>query len=1384
LLLVLQICQLLLGDCRAVDVLCGIDDSLVQPFLEFVATQDNNVQITKHLLEIVRCLLGSKSVPFRRILRKYVTHPAPVVRDIIHDIFLSPAVSLESREKVLMETLEVVFDCQMAEFMVMLLPVVRANGNLDSIWNQVVDEVLHRFAPGSELSVVEKLGFVPPSGPFSQAVFSLLLELKFRLGENVSRRTELFRFLVDNLLYCSTHFIEIGASFSELLTSLANPELRDYLVAQAKVAFSRCPAEGSQFQLSRNVTFRGLRNMGATCYLNSILQQLFWILPFRDGFLSQDFGDCDWAVELQNLFGELRFFPAACVDPSGFVGCWKGIDDMPISPRTQQDAVEFLNLILDRMEQLLPDIVKPLFYGTTLVRFRGVGNDFEQETKEPFLTLPLQVMNLANVSESFEASLVPEDYPDYQADGFGKIPVVRTTRILESPPFLIITLQRFTYVISAGERTKINSKYEFPEVLDIAPITTDPSQSLVYDLIGIVQHFGTAQAGHYVSHVKIDGDWRTFNDGTVSKSLDPVASSFGGHDGGNAYLLFYSRRDRPEFPKVSLNSRVIENCQKDVERAVLKSRHSNSDYLKLITDLCDDSVFLFELLGKDFPSWLHKKCECPAFAAGLLSNFDRHERILLQPGILTMRSDYVQLIVTALRNVNKAELETFSDFLFERAISLEFKFFPTEFFSLFLTIIDLDQSIELATWLERFSCILKQVLHHETLAKSDISILFRIMLKLLPMDASLANQLKQFLSPETIKACLALRVNSVDFTQLLSFTVRNSQTDVKFLLSVVDSEVSAAVLACVFVCVLPRDSASVGRFCETLAKRHRPFLQEFLGEVARSSLSEIVKPFFEESDRWVRLFVLNSDQKVRDAVVRLFQLFPQPPLECFIQLHRALMAQLPSLLRITCPLLSSYESIAIKLASSPTFDYFCLLQWTITNGGIVVESIDVFLDCLASFRDNCEFPETNFAKNHCLSCLFGVAHSFDLFDERRLLSLLSHLAEISFADRSKLESIKIVQAFLPLIPPTKVQLLFNSELFDHILKRCFSAVPGFPVFSRFASDIISFILDARHRIDQGRLRSQVFGDNFLYNISEYRSRLYLKLCRSLIKRDRQSSIDFRTNGCHAVLWRTIASNTRFGLDALKTLAVFNRQYSEAVGDSKNFWKVGYAESLSRFWAQEEALTAHEVDEPEAYQFCASLGFLSKNFQQQLWTRILDGRFLGRASFQKDYAKALVIVYSQLAKSAIVPVAELLASLGSEFKKLVQRLKDPEVVLLLAKAWVCMGGEGGSFVGEFDRYLSQTQFLRVYNRPLIESMGIERFRECKSWSVNVQKLIVAEYRRPSADTRELIGAALSFLVFLRKEKAVDKPRLPLGRADIDALVEMNPDEEGATRELFT
>lgn len=68
--------------------------------------------------------------------------------------------------------------------------------------------------------------------------------------------------------------------------------------------------------------------------------------------------------------------------------------------------------------------------------------------------------------------------------------------------------------------------------------------SSIYDLFGVVNHFGSLNGGHYTATCKnsIDGKWYYFNDSSVSG---------GGSDSSTrimadaAYVLFYRRRDDP-----------------------------------------------------------------------------------------------------------------------------------------------------------------------------------------------------------------------------------------------------------------------------------------------------------------------------------------------------------------------------------------------------------------------------------------------------------------------------------------------------------------------------------------------------------------------------------------------------------------------------------------------------------------------------------------------------------------------------------------------------------------------------------------------------------------------------------------------------------------------
>lgn len=120
-----------------------------------------------------------------------------------------------------------------------------------------------------------------------------------------------------------------------------------------------------------------------------------------------------------------------------------------------------------------------------------------------------------------------------------------------------------------GMRSKINDRFEFPEMVDMSPYhinyLKDPEQPTpldMFELVGILVHTGTAESGHYYSYIRErpvprsqQATWVEFNDADVTR-FDPANipdQCFGGPADAspfssvrfpktwNAYMLFYQR---------------------------------------------------------------------------------------------------------------------------------------------------------------------------------------------------------------------------------------------------------------------------------------------------------------------------------------------------------------------------------------------------------------------------------------------------------------------------------------------------------------------------------------------------------------------------------------------------------------------------------------------------------------------------------------------------------------------------------------------------------------------------------------------------------------------------------------------------------------------------
>ncbi|KAL8766168.1 MAG: hypothetical protein Q9209_006973 [Squamulea sp. 1 TL-2023] len=321
--------------------------------------------------------------------------------------------------------------------------------------------------------------------------------------------------------------------------------------------------------------YPGLRNLTNTCYMNSLLTQLFMNIRFRDFMLDADIVDRNHSqrllAETRTLFGFMQGTALKAVDTQGIADSLINYENTMIDVSVQMDVDEFYNLLFDRWEsQILSETGKKTFrsfYGGQLVQqIKSKECPHISEREEPFSAIQCDIQGKTSLTESLSAYVggeMMEGENKYSCTSCG------TACLKDIPNNLIFHLKRFDYDVMTGIRHKINDRFEFPENIDMAPYSVgylqDPEQPLSpdkFELVGILVHTGTAESGHYYSFIRErpakhepGASWVEFNDADVTpfNPLHIPDLCFGGFTeptgytattyskNWNAYMLFYKR---------------------------------------------------------------------------------------------------------------------------------------------------------------------------------------------------------------------------------------------------------------------------------------------------------------------------------------------------------------------------------------------------------------------------------------------------------------------------------------------------------------------------------------------------------------------------------------------------------------------------------------------------------------------------------------------------------------------------------------------------------------------------------------------------------------------------------------------------------------------------
>ena len=335
------------------------------------------------------------------------------------------------------------------------------------------------------------------------------------------------------------------------------------------------------FKDDKKSKFVGLKNLGSTCYMNSLLQILFLITSFRESILNTEsiIEEKNVLFQLKYVFNSLKYNESQFFNPIEFT---KNFDNEQLNIREQMDIDEFFNLLIEKLENHLQktnnkNLIKYFFQGKNIdnLIFQE-GCTHHRKNEISFYSIQLPVKNKNNLFQSLDyfidGEVMSGDNAILCQTCNKKIPSIKYQSFNILPRILIFVLKRFEFNYNTMTKIKINDYYEFPIDLDMTNYTYDylnnknnydrKKNNNLYKLKGFVVHSGTCENGHYYSFIYDHNynQWFEFNDISVNEfNIENMKKeAFGGFEyfinnktkkqekkelNRNAYLLFYEKVD-------------------------------------------------------------------------------------------------------------------------------------------------------------------------------------------------------------------------------------------------------------------------------------------------------------------------------------------------------------------------------------------------------------------------------------------------------------------------------------------------------------------------------------------------------------------------------------------------------------------------------------------------------------------------------------------------------------------------------------------------------------------------------------------------------------------------------------------------------------------------
>ncbi|KAF9519687.1 hypothetical protein BS47DRAFT_1288052, partial [Hydnum rufescens UP504] len=335
---------------------------------------------------------------------------------------------------------------------------------------------------------------------------------------------------------------------------------------------------------------KGILNLGASCYLNVVLQVLIHNPLIRRHFMSDKHPtqlcskDICMCCEMDKLFAEVYSPGNSPIAPTSFLHTLWRFSILPSSSSTsptnstsdiagyaQHDAHEIFIHLLNALHvsaRLSTSVscvcVVHSIFGAQLQSDVKCGRcSTVRSTVDPILDVSLDLQpadggTLASCLRRYTRieTLGPNEQVLCQTCNKPTEAATRRLSIRKLPPVLCFQFKRFEHTAITSAH-KIDTPVRYPATLDVAPYTSlaigmkasqgggrsntnavllGPQTQYEYELFAVVNHEGQLDTGHYTNFARYQDEWYKFDDDKV------IPSTLGEALRSRAYMCFYVKK--------------------------------------------------------------------------------------------------------------------------------------------------------------------------------------------------------------------------------------------------------------------------------------------------------------------------------------------------------------------------------------------------------------------------------------------------------------------------------------------------------------------------------------------------------------------------------------------------------------------------------------------------------------------------------------------------------------------------------------------------------------------------------------------------------------------------------------------------------------------------